>query len=166
MEMLKIIKERRSIRKFKEEPVPDNIIYEILEAGRWSPSGRNNQPWRFVVIKNRDIKDKLASLTKYTKIVNNSDFCIAMFFHTPSGYDRDKDLMSIGACIQNMLLQAHSAGIGSVWLGEILKNKEKINSILEIGEENENMALIAFGYPDEDGESERRSMNDILLKII
>jgi len=166
MEMLNIIKSRRSIRKFKEEPVPDSIIYEILEAGRWSPSGRNNQPWRFVVIKNRDIKEKLASLTKYTKIVNNSDFCITIFFHTPSGYDRDKDLMSIGACIQNMLLQAHASGIGSVWLGEILKNKEKINPILEIGEENENMALIAFGYPDEDGDSDRLNMNELLLKII
>ena len=74
--------------------------------------------------------------------------------------------MSIGSCIQNMLLQAYSSGIGSVWLGEILKNKEKLNSILEIGEENENMALIACGYPDEDAESERLSMNELLLKII
>ncbi len=166
MEMLNIIKNRRSIRKFKEEPVPDNIIYEILEAGRWSPSGLNNQPWRFVVIKNKDTKDKLSSLTKYSHIIKGADFCIALFYNTSSGYNRDKDLMSIGSCIQNMLLQAYSSGIGSVWLGEILKNKEKLNSILEIGEENENMALIACGYPDEDAESERLSMNELLLKII
>lgn len=166
MEILNIIKNRRSIRKFNDEPIPDNKIYEILEAGRWSPSGLNNQPWRFVVIRNRDIKEKLSLLTKYAPIIKGADFCIALFYHTPSGYNRDKDLMSLGSCIQNMLLQAHACGIGSVWLGEILKNKEKINPILEIGEENENMALLAFGYPAEDGESERLSMNELLLKII
>lgn len=164
--MLDLIKTRRSIRQFQEQPVPDNIIYEILEAGRWSPSGKNNQPWRFVVIKNKEIKEKLASLTKYSSIIKSSDFSIAVFYHTPSGYDRDKDLMSLGSCIQNMLLQAHASGIGSVWLGEILKNKKKVNPILEIGEENENMAIIAFGYPKDDAESERLSMNELLLKIL
>lgn len=166
MELIDLIKTRRSIRKFKEEPVPDNLIYEILEAGRWSPSGKNNQPWRFVVIKNKSVKESLASLTKYSSIVKNSDFCVAVFYHTPSGYDRDKDLMSIGSCIQNMLLQAHSLNIGSVWLGEILKNKGKINPILEVDQENENMALIAFGYSDEEADSDRISMNEILIKIV
>lgn len=166
MELIDLIKTRRSIRKFKEEPVPDNLIYEILEAGRWSPSGKNNQPWRFVVIKNKSVKESLASLTKYSSIVKSSDFCVAVFYHTPSGYDRDKDLMSIGSCIQNMLLQAHSLNIGSVWLGEILKNKGKINPILEVDQENENMALIAFGYSDEEADSDRISMNEILIKIV
>ena len=163
--MISLIKTRRSIRQFQDQPVSDNIIYEILEAGRWAPSGKNNQPWRFVVIKNREIKDKLASLTQYSSIIKGSDFAVAIFYHTPSGYDRDKDLMSLGSCIQNMLLQAHASGIGSVWLGEILKNKKKINPILEIGEENENMAIIAFGYPKNKAESERLSMNELLLKI-
>ncbi len=166
MELTDLIKTRRSIRKFKDEPVPDSRIYEILEAGRWSPSGKNNQPWRFVVIKNKEIKDELAALTKYSSIIKSSDFCIAVFYHTPSGYDRDKDLMSIGSCIQNMLLQSHSLNIGSVWLGEILKNKEKINPVLEIDQDNENMAIIAFGYSDEEAESDRLSMNEILLKIL
>ena len=166
MELMNIIKTRRSIRKFKDEPVPDNQIYEILEAGRWSPSGKNNQPWRFVVIKNKTIKEKLAALTKYSPIIKSSDFCIAVFYHTPSGYDRDKDLMSIGSSIQNMMLQAHSMNIGSVWLGEILKNKDKINPILEIDQENENMAIIAFGYSDEEADSDRLSMNEILIKIL
>ena len=166
MELTELIKTRRSIRKFKDEPVPDSLIYEILEAGRWSPSGKNNQPWRFVVIKNKSVKEKLATLTKYSHIINSAAFCVAVFYHTPSGYDRDKDLMSIGSCIQNMLLQSHSMSIGSVWLGEILKNKEKINPILGIDQDNENMAIIAFGYPDEEADSERLSINEILLKIL
>ena len=54
--ILTLIKERRSIRKFKEGQVSDIIIDEIIEAGQWSPSGKNNQPWRFSIIRNREIK--------------------------------------------------------------------------------------------------------------
>ena len=74
--------------------------------------------------------------------------------------------MSIGACIENMMLQAHSCGIGSVWLGEILKNKDEINEILQMDPENEPAALIAMGYPDETPEKDRKDMNEILVKII
>ncbi len=105
-------------------------------------------------------------MTHYSSIVSGSDFCIAVFYNQPAAYNRDKDLMSIGACIQNMLLYAHDSGIGSVWLGEILKNKEKINHLLGVDGSNEFVALIAFGFPGEESVSERRKMNELLLKII
>lgn len=166
MTLLDEIRSRRSVRKYRKEPVTDQLINEILEAGRWAPSGLNNQPWRFVVIKDKSFKAKLAAMTNYSSIVSESDFCIAVFYNSPAGYHREKDLMSIGACIQNMLLYSHHIGIGSVWLGEILKNKDKISEILGINPSNEFMALIAFGYPDEDVSGERLKMNDILLKIL
>jgi nitroreductase len=166
MNLLEVIRSRRSIRKYSDKSVSDEIINEILEAGRWAPSGLNNQPWRFVVIKEKSFKDKLSSMTNYSTIVSGSDFCIAVFYNNPAGYHREKDIMSIGACIQNMLLYAHYLGIGSVWLGEILKNREKIGEILGINPSNEFMALIAFGYPDEETTGERLKMNEILLKIL
>lgn len=166
IKLLDVIRSRRSVRKYRKEPVTDLLINEILEAGRWAPSGMNNQPWRFVVIKDKSFKDKISLMTHYTSIVSESDFCIAVFYNIPAGYHRDKDIMSIGASIQNMLIYAHHLGIGSVWLGEILKNKEKINEALGIGSSNEFVALIAFGYPDEEIISERLKMNEILLKIL
>jgi len=165
MNLLDVIRSRRSIRKYTKEPVSDNLINEIMEAGRWAPSGTNNQPWRFAVIKDRSFKDKLSKMTHYSGIVSGSDFCIAVFYNNPAGYHRDKDLMSIGACIQNMLLHAHYLGIGSVWLGEILKNRDSIVDILGINPSNEFVALLAFGYPDESATSERLDMNEILLKV-
>jgi nitroreductase len=165
MTLLEVISSRRSIRKYKKEPVPDRLINEILEAGRWAPSGLNNQPWRFAVIKDQSFKTQLSGMTHYSNIISNSDFCVAVFYNNLSGYHREKDLMSIGACIQNMLLYAHYLGIGSVWLGEILKNKDKINDALGIDPMNEFMALIAFGYPDEDAAGERLKMSELLLKI-
>lgn len=166
MTLLDEIRSRRSIRKYREETVSDQLINEILEAGRWAPSGLNNQPWRFVVIKDKIYKTKLSAMTHYSEIIADSDFCVAIFYNSTSGYHREKDIMSIGACIQNMLLYAHHLGIGSVWLGEILKNKDKISEILGVSQGNEFMALIAFGYPAEEAEGERLKMNDILLKII
>ncbi len=166
MNLLDIIKSRRSVRKYTNDTVPDNVINEIMEAGRWAPSGTNNQPWRFAVIRDRSFKDQLSRMTHYSGIVSGSDFCIAVFYNNPAGYHRDKDLMSIGACIQNMLLYAHSLGIGSVWLGEILKNRDSIVEILGIDPSNEFVALIAFGYPNEKASSDRIEMNKILLKVL
>jgi nitroreductase len=166
MTLLDEIRSRRSVRKYREDTVSDQLINEILEAGRWAPSGLNNQPWRFVVIKDKAFKSQLSTMTHYSSIVAGSDFCIAVFYNSPAGYHREKDIMSIGACIQNMLLYAHHIGIGSVWLGEILKNKDKICEILGVNQSNEFMALISFGYPDETGTGERLKMNDILIKIL
>mgnify|MGYP001769676811 CR=1 FL=1 len=166
MNLADVICSRRSIRKFLKKSVPDLLVNEILDAGRWAPSGLNNQPWRFAVIRDMALKDKLSALTTCSDIVSQSDFCIAVFYHTPSGYNRDKDIMSIGACIQNMLLYSHDRGLGSVWLGEILKNRDKINKLLNIDTLNEFMALIAFGYPDEKPESERQNINEMILKIL
>lgn len=163
-DVLHLIKSRRSIRKFLRRDIPDKIMYEILEAGIWAPSGLNNQPWRFIILKEKSFMEKIAPLTKYSGIITASDFCIAVFYNITAGYDRDKDLMAIGSCIQNMMLYAHSTGIGSVWLGEILKNKAKINELLKVEEGNEFMALVAFGYPDEPATSSRHNISNMLLK--
>lgn len=162
--ILELIRSRRSIRKFKAEEVPEKVIFEILEAGIWAPSGLNNQPWRFIVLKDSNFRERISKLTKYSKIITAADFCIAVFYNKPAGYDRDKDLMAIGSCIQNMLLYAFGAGIGSVWLGEILKNKEEINRLLEVDESCEFMALLAFGIPDETPSSDRSNITKMLLR--
>jgi nitroreductase len=61
--LLELVKQRRTIRKFKPDPVPDDYIDKIIEVARWAPSGFNTQPWEFIVIKNRELKDKLARIS-------------------------------------------------------------------------------------------------------
>ncbi|HON79613.1 MAG TPA: nitroreductase [Spirochaetota bacterium] len=139
--VLQSIRERRSIRKYTGENIPDSIIEQILDAGRWAPSGLNNQPWRFAVVRDAVFREKLSRLSHYGRIITECNICIAVMYNHVAGYDRDKDLMAIGACIQNMLLSAHSMGIGSVWLGEILKRKKEVNEILGIEDGDELMAV-------------------------
>jgi len=164
MDILQLIKRRRSVREFLDKEVSEDDIKRILEAGRWAPSGRNNQPWKFLVVRDKDTREKLAGQTHYGRIIINAPVSVAVFLDHSVSYDRTKDVQSIGACIQNMLLEAHSLGLGTCWLGEILKNKEKVNEILNIPEDKELMAVIAIGYAtDTERTSYRADLNNLIL---
>lgn len=162
--MLETIRSRRSIRRFTEDPIPEEVVDRILEMGTWAPSGLNNQPWRFVVVRETKTKEALAGLTKYGSILRSAPVCIAVFLETRESYDRVKDIQAIGACIQNMLLALHALGLGGVWLGEILKNRKAVERLLEVPETCELMALVAFGRPATGGgPGVRRPLAEVVL---
>lgn len=162
--ILRTLRTRRSRRIFEDKDISLDSIDTILEAARWAPSGLNNQPWRFLVIKEKDTRFQLAQLTKYSRILQTCNTCILVFYHIPSGYNRDKDIMSIGASIQNILLASESMGIGVVWLGEILNRKDDVNRILDVADENELMAVIAMGYSKENPEKGRKELKELIIE--
>lgn len=165
METIDAIKTRRSVREFTKEIVSDEIIGEILEAGRWAPSGLNNQAWRFIVVQKTDTKEAISNLTHYGAIVKNAPVLIVVFLDKDNMYDYTKDVQSIGACIQNMLLAIHSFGLGGVWLGEILKNKEMVNKILEAPDSYELMAVVALGHPVKKARSsDRKELSELVFQ--
>lgn len=144
---IETILSRRSIRSYTSEPVERTKITQILEAARWAPSGLNNQPWKFIVVQNRNSIDELAACTRYSSIVKGASLIIVVFLDTSEMYNHTKDAQAIGAAIQNMLLACCELGLGAVWLGEILNNKEQVNLILKAPESLELMAALAIGYP-------------------
>jgi nitroreductase len=164
LDILDIITTRRSVRKFDDKPVPEELLRAILEAGRWAPSGMNNQPWKFAVIEDRRINEEISKLTRYAGIVRSAGFLIAVFLDNAESYHRTKDVQAVGACIQNMLLEAHSLGLGAVWLGEIIKSDKEIRTLLGIEADLEFMALIALGYPSEKPRGvKRRELKDLIV---
>ncbi len=165
METIEAIKTRRSIREFTDENITDKTIEGILEAGRWAPSGLNNQAWRFIVVRNEDTKEALSKFTHYGAIIKNARILIIVFLDCGQIYDHTKDVQSIGACIQNMLLAVHSMGLGAVWLGEILKNKEQVNKVLEAPESYELMAVVALGHPVKKARSsDRKELYELVFR--
>ncbi len=150
---------RRSIREFTDAKVSREDITTILNAGRWAPSGLNNQPWKFIVIQKKDTIRKMAECTHYAGIVSNAPLLIAVYLDQDTMYNRTKDLQAIGAAIQNMLLSCCELGLGAVWLGEILNNKDKVNLILSCPDSMELMAVLAIGRPA--GKEERSRRKDI-----
>lgn len=162
--VMKAIYERRSIRRYSDKPVDHEFIREILRAGSWAPSGLNNQPWRFAIVGNDELRSRIAELTRYGTIIKNAPVIIGVFLDREVSYDYVKDCQAVGACIQNMLLAAHELGLGAVWLGEILKNKDKIRDILGLKESLELMAVVAIGYPAHRNQSsERKSLEELIV---
>jgi nitroreductase len=150
------IKNRRSIREFSNRPVEPELLRRIISAGIWAPSGLNNQPWRFVTVRDDAVSAKLAVLTHYSHIIEAAPALIAVYLDQEKMYDPVKDHQAVGACIQNMLLAAHELEIGAVWLGQILKNKQQVNEALQVSDQYDLMAIVALGYPLHRNQQSRR----------
>lgn len=168
MDVMTAIVTRRSVRDFSGEQVSHEQIREILTAGSWAPSGLNNQPWRFVVIRSMEKRTELARLTHYGRILEQAPVAIAVFADRQAMYHATKDYQAIGACLQNMLLAAHSLGLGAVWLGEILKNAEAVGKSLDLADHLELMAVLAIGHPEQAVREERsrKELAELVLKDI
>jgi nitroreductase len=159
------IRKRRSIREFTEQKVSRDLLSRIVSAGIWAPSGRNNQPWRFVLVQDDKVREKLAGQTTYAHIILKAPALIVVYLDTSVMYDEVKDHQSAGACIQNMLLAAEELGLGAVWLGQILQNRDQVNSILNLGDEYELMAVLVLGYPlHRKQKSQRKPFADFILQ--
>jgi nitroreductase len=162
--ILKAIRERRSVRHFTDAPVSREVLMTALKAASWAPSGLNNQPWRFTLIWDQAMQEAVAALTRYSHIMKSASVLVGVFLDKDSSYDYTKDCQAVGACLQNLLLALHSLDLGAVWIGEILKNKERVNEILELPERFELMAVVAVGHPaHRDQKSQRRPLEELIL---
>ena len=161
--ILNLIKSRRSVRKFKKTSISTKTIERILETGRWAPSGLNNQPWRFMVL-GEERKDALAKFTHYSYIIKGADKIILIFLDKKSSYSYEKDLMAIGACIQNMLLYIHSLKLGACWLGEILNNRKDIHRLFNLSKNLQLESVIAIGKPvSYSVKGKRKTINSLVI---
>eukprot|EP00831_Metopus_contortus_P081109 TRINITY_DN8454_c0_g2_i1.p2 TRINITY_DN8454_c0_g2~~TRINITY_DN8454_c0_g2_i1.p2 ORF type:complete len:470 (-),score=83.39 TRINITY_DN8454_c0_g2_i1:1553-2962(-) len=163
---LRAIFERRSIRKYTDDPVSREDIVTILEAGQWAPSGLNNQPWRFMVITRDDPRHAgLAGCTKYAHIVRASSACICVLLKKSAMYSEMKDHQGAGACIQNMLLAAHALDLGAVWLGQIVNDQNATLGVLGIDPADfELQAVITLGHPAQKGSADRKPLSQLMLE--
>ncbi|RLC21655.1 MAG: nitroreductase family protein [Deltaproteobacteria bacterium] len=162
--MLDTIKTRRSIRKFTEEDVDAAAVSRIIEMGTWAPSGHNNQPWRFLVIRDPALKEALSGLTSSGRIIREAPVSIAVFLDRDASYHRVKDIQAMGACIQNMLLAIHHMGLGGVWIGGILDNREAAERILGVPDACELMAVVSLGHPaQKKGPGSRAPLDRVIL---
>ena len=161
------IRKRRSIREFTEDIVSRDDLYKIVEGGIWAPSGLNNQPWRFVLVRDQATREELSTLTSYSHIIRGASALIVVFLDKDAMYNDVKDHQAAGACIQNMLLCAEELGLGAVWLGQILQNKKQVNDVLSLEDNFDLMAVLAIGRPQHRNQkSQRKPLADFILQEI
>jgi nitroreductase len=144
--LLEFLKSRRSIRKFKPQSPPRDLVLKAIDVARFAPSARNSQPWRFIIVEDTEIKSKLASIHIYASPLKNAPLAVVVVCHvdeSPTSYMLDCANATI-----YFLLAVHALGLGAVWI-QTLRNIEEIRSILGIPENVIPVAIIALGYPDE-----------------
>lgn len=151
MNVEECISKRKSVRTYKPEKISQELLEKILQAGILSPSAKNQQPWKYIVV-SEEIKNQIAEeLTKNMGHPNPTSRAISECSHLILVYNTQEEYfshMSIGASIENILLTATSYGLGSLWIGYIRKITDYVNSLTN--EENELISAIALGYPNEE----------------
>jgi len=147
MSNIDLLFQRRSIRKYSNEPVSANDTEQIIRAAMAAPSASNKQPWHFITITERATLTKLAELHQYAKMLNEATLCIAVCGEKANKYA----VQDCSAATQNILLAATGLGLGSVWLG-VHPNAERepqVAQLLEIPDSHFPLCLIAIGHPTE-----------------
>lgn len=187
-QVIEAIKKRRAVRSYKPDPIPRDVIKTIIEAGNEAPSAMNSQPWRFVVVEDKEIKRKLlqAALPNVQKILEPlketnperyeqikkrfAELKDPVYYSAPAilfviGSGRYADYSCPLAC-QNIMLAAYSLGAGSCWVafGSLITDDAEIVKILELKNDEKIFGPILLGYPDV--YPERPSKKEAVIKWV
>ena len=163
-EVLNAIKSRRTIRKFKPDPVDEEKLQMILEAGRWAPSFSNLQPWKFFVVRDQKIKKELDKMARETVLhlgINEAPvvICVCAERHI----DPLHAIEAGAAATQNMALAGHSLGLGVGWIGVWGTDAETaIRKLLQLQETTRVVALLPIGVPDESPKGDRKPLEEFV----
>ncbi len=159
-EVIKLLKERRSIRKYQKKEVPENIIEGIIDCARFAPSAINIQPWGFIVITDEEMRKKIADITDYGKFIADAPLCIAVFCKDTKYYLEDGS-----AATTYILLAAKAYGLGSCWVAGDKKNyASDIRKLLGVPDGYKLVSLISIGYPAENPVKEKRPLEEVFHK--
>ena len=159
VEFLKFLKERRSIRAYLDKEISDKEIEMILEAGRWTPSASNKQPWEFIIVKDKEILKEISKKAIYGKHIKRAPLAIAIvgkIKENPNYYIIDTSLVSM-----NMMLMAWSMHIGTCWIGAL--DRDGVKEILGIDEKDYLLTVLPMGYIK--GNIPKPSLRKDLIKI-
>jgi nitroreductase len=187
VDLCEAIKGRRSIRRFKPDPVPKKVLERIFEMAIWAPSGMNLQNWYFVVITG-DRKEALVEIASkgydYIEPVLKEVFAekpgvtkstkkffrrlggapvLVFAYYAPTKERPETSVQSVAAAIQNLCLAAHAEGLGTCWMTGPVHVAQQINEFLGIDDETL-VAVIPIGYPDESPRAPKRKANRIVYE--
>lgn len=151
MDALEAILTRRSIRKFKPDPIAPDRVTSLLKAGMQAPSANNLQPWRMIVITRRDLLDAIPTFHPYGAMLLQAPLAILVCGDRHRQPIEGYWVQDCSAATQNILLAAHALGLGAVWLG-VYPREERIRGIrdlLRLPDQVAPLSLIALGWPEE-----------------
>jgi len=144
--LLDFLKSRRSIRRFRPDPVPRELLLKAIDTARYAPSARNSQPWRFIIVDDPLVKERLSSIHLYARPLLNAPVAVVVACvneESPTSYMLDCANATI-----YFMLAAHALGLGTVWV-QTLRNTREIQGILGLPSNVTPVSVLAVGYPAE-----------------
>lgn len=156
MDIYEVIKARRSVRAYQDRPIPDVVLNRILEAARWAPSARNLQPWKFIVVRDADLRRKLAEAASQQKFIAEAPVVIAAI-----GMDPDYVMscqvpayaVDTSIALDHLSLAAAAEGLGTCWIGAF--SQEQVKEILLVPDAQKVVMLMPVGYPSDEAPAQR-----------
>jgi nitroreductase len=151
---------RRSVRNFKSEPVNDDVVKNILEAGRLAPSATNNQPWHFIVTRNEKGKEA-CDFQGFNRWVKGASFVVLGFYRQSEVIIEKLSVMDVTIALQNMVIAGWIQGVASCWMGAF--NEMKLKSTFDLPPDSIVVGAIAFGIPEKIPKQPRKKqLNEIV----
>lgn len=152
---MEVIFNRRSVRKYKDQPVETEKIQKLLRAAMQAPSAGNQQPWEFIVVQEKYNLKKLSEMSPYSKLIADASLAFVLLANEermkfPENWQQD-----MGAATQNILLEAVELGLGAVWLG-VAPLEDRVNyvkNMFDLQDILKPYCVIALGYPSEGQEN-------------
>ena len=162
--VLEAIKKRQSVRSYQDKEIPEEILQQILEAGRLAPSAKNTQSWKFIVVKDKDLRKKLVPACKNQEFVGEASVVIAGCGTNPDYVMSNGEhaySIDLAIALDHMSLEATSLGLGTCWIGAFYQ--DQVKEILGVPEGVRITSLMPLGYPEKLGtKTERKPLSEII----
>ena len=157
--------QRRSIRKFQDQPVPQDLLDKILKAAMYAPTARSSQPWEFVIVDEKDLLEKISGFTPSVFMAKEAPVGILVCGDLEKDY-KGFWAQDCAAATQNILLAAHALGLGGVWTGVYPKEDliPLYRSMFHLPDHIMPMAFLPLGYPDQEMPQPQRMDTDRIHK--
>lgn len=167
MDVMTVIKSRRSIRAYKSTEVEEEKLNLILEAARLSPSARNLQNWKFIVVRDKKLRERLVEAAAGQKFVGEAPVTLIACATAPERImtcGQPANTIDLSIALSFMMLEAAELGLGTCWLGSFYE--DKVKEVLNLPEGYRVIAMTPLGYPDENPSPRpRKSIEEIVEYI-
>jgi len=152
MEVLEAIFNRRSIRKYTDRPVGDDVVESLLKAAMYAPSAVNKQPWHYIVFRDREMMEKIILFHQNASMLRQADVAILVCWDEELQHDTGYGPVDCSAATQNILLAAYGLGLGSVWVGLYprIQRMESVQALFALPQNIRPFSIVSLGYPAED----------------
>jgi nitroreductase len=152
MDAMQAILGRRSIRKYRQGDVDDGMVRQLLEAAMSAPSAGNEQPWHFIVIRDREILNSIPSIHPYSHMLREAPLGILICGDLKQEVYKGFWVQDCSAATENMLIAAHALGLGAVWLGfhPLVERVVAIRQMLSIPDHVVPLCIVSVGWPAEE----------------